>query len=1087
MKELLLMMVLLTGILYAPAAGAAGRQSGASGGAGMRFVYADDDDVKADTIRLDLKNVTLETVFKVIEEQTGFSFFYDEKELDSNRTIDLKVVDENISAVLDKILDKSILSYKITGRHIVLYKSRPGMENDRETSFQRGISVEGIITDENDNPLAGTTIIASSGNSTVSDIEGKYAITVASEDKITFSYVGYITQALAPKPALKIKLIPVAIDLDEVVIIGYGTLEKRQVTHAITSISADELTPGDGGATIVNALKGKVNSLVIRETASPNASTSLQLRGMASVNTSRAPLVVIDGMPGGDIRSVVLEDIQSVDILKDAAAGAIYGTRATGGVILIVTKKAKEGKMRLSYTGEALFRQTFGKPRMMNAKEFLHYKPGVLDYGYDIDWWDEGMNDHPISNRHVITLQGGSYDARIYATVMYEDNRGVLTGDTRKGLGGRINGNFRLLNGWLDVDMHLHYRQAGRDFSTPDVAILLAMNPTRSPYDPSQWDSQNGLDLPNAIIDAALITNQGLEKWFRPDAELKLNVLPVEGLTFHQTFGYENNQYEWHYYAPSTATVTEDQNRSGKGTAELRFSKTERLNSDGYFSFVRSFDGHLVNASAGYTYFEQNGEMFGMKNYGFAVDGVRMWDIGKGAYLNNPTVSDPKAEMQSSKQITQRLLACFGRLHYSHNDTYIASVTLRREGSSKFAANKRWGNFWQISGAWRLSNESFMKNLSFINDLKLRLAYGVTGNEGFSAGYADIMYSADSYWILPNNNWAYTYGITNNINPDLGWEEKHEWNAGLDFEFLSRRIYGKVDLYRRNVKGLIYEVTVPAPPYTDNRMFKNIGALENKGWEVELGAEIYRNGDWAYDTKLNVSHNSTRVGSMWGEANYLLGEIEVGRAGSIHRLEENVRVGSFYLYTFAGFDDEGRFRAYDRQNHIIVPETDGKRLEDKRFIGNYIPNAMVGWIHGVRYKNWSLDMILTSWIDFDIYNEIEHIIGTTGGVPGIGNQLLAAFTKNSHIKGQTLECDYFLEDATFLKFQNISLGYHLNTKKYFKLLTSAKLYLSGNNLLTLTKYGGLNPETDITGWEGGIERIAYPQTRTYTLGVRLYF
>ncbi|MDR0743311.1 MAG: SusC/RagA family TonB-linked outer membrane protein [Tannerella sp.] len=1068
MKRLLLKIVLPVGLLYASAVTAG-------------------DDVPVDTICLDLKNVTLETVLNAIEEQSGFLFFYDENELDMSKKIRVKAVNEPVSAVLDRVLNKRRISYIITGHHIVLFKTRSEKDRDRGVSLRQEISVEGTVTDENGDPLAGTTVVASSGNGTVSDMDGKYSITVHAEDKITFSYVGYITRTVAPKSMLEIMLVPAAIGLDEVVVIGYGTLEKKQVTNAITSISAGELTQGDGGATVMSAMKGKVNSLVIRETASPNASTTLQLRGMASVNASRAPLVVIDGMPGGDVRSVVLEDIQSIDILKDAAAGAIYGTRATGGVILIVTKKAEEGKMKLSYTGETMFKQAFGKPRVMNAKEFSYYKPGVMNYGYDIDWWDEGMNDNPLSSRHVITMQGGSHDARIYATVMYEDNRGVLMGDSRKGLGGRINGNFRLLNGWLDVNTHVHYRQAKRNHSTPDVAVLLAMNPTRSPYDPSQWDAQNGLDYPNTIIDAGLITNQGLEKWFRPDAELKLNILPVEGLAYHQTLGYENNQYEWQYYAPSTATVTEIQNRSGRGTAELQFSKTDLLNADGYFSFVRSFDGHLVNASAGYSYFEQNGEMFGMKNYGFAVDGVKMWDIGKGAYLNNPTISDPRAEMQSGKQITQRLLACFGRIHYSHKDAYIVSVTLRREGSSKFAVNKRWGNFWQVSGAWRLSNEGFMKNLSFVNDLKLRIAYGVTGNEGFSAEYADVTYSADSYWILPNNNWAYAYGITNNINPDLGWEEKHEWNAGLDFEFSNRRIYGKIDLYRRDVKGLIYEVIVPTPPYTDNKMFKNIGSLRNKGWEIELGADVYRNKDWAYDTKLNVSHNSTKVGSMWGEANYLLGEIEVGRAGSIHRLEENVQVGSFYLYKFAGFDEEGRFQAYDRNNRIIVPETDGKRLEDKRYTGNYMPNVVIGWIHDVRYKNWSLSTTLTSWIDFDIYNEIEHMMGTTGGVPGTGNQLLAAFTKNSHIKGQTLECDYFLEDATFLKIQNISLGYRFDTAKYFKLLASAKLYLSGNNLLTLTKYSGLNPETDLTGWEGGIERIAYPQTRTYTLGVQLNF
>ncbi len=975
------------------------------------------------------------------------------------------------------------------------------MENGGQ---QQGILVKGVVTDEKGEPLIGVTVVTFSQKGTVTDADGRFSVNADLREKITFSYVGYEPLTLEANSTMNVQLKTTSIGLDEVVVIGYGTLDKKQVTNSITSISAGELTQGVGGSTIMNAMKGKVSSLVIQETPSPNTSTSLQLRGMASVNTSRAPLVVIDGMPGGDIRSVVQEDIQSIDILKDAAAGAIYGTRATGGVILITTKQAKEGKMKLSYTGEVTFKQDFGKPRLMNAREYLENKPGAVDYGYDIDWWDEGMNDNPTSNRHVITLQGGSRDARIYATAMYEDNRGVLMGDNRKDLGGRLNGNFKLLDGWLDVNMHVDYRQAKRNQANPDqvdpdncttsypptqpaIGTFLSVNPTRSPYDPSLWDSQNGLDDPNTIIDAGLVTNQGLEKWFRPDVELVLNVLPVEGLTYHQTFGYENHQYEWQYYAPSTATVTEYQNRSGKGTAEIQFSKTDLLNSDGYFSFVRSFGDHSINTSVGFSYFEQNGEMFRAKNYGFAVDGVKMWDIGNGTYLNNPSISDPKAEMQSRKQITERLMAYFGRIHYSYKDTYIASATMRREGSSKFAENNRWGNFWQLSGAWRLSNEGFMKNLKFIDDLKLRVAYGVTGNEGFSADYAATMYGADSYWLLPSNNWAYAYGITNNINSDLGWEEKHEWNVGLDYEFLNHRLYGKIDIYRRNVKGLIYNVKVPTPPYTIDNMYKNIGTLENKGWEIEVGAEIYKNKDWSYNTKINLSHNSTKVGSMWGESNYLLGGY-VGRAGDIHRLEENAQVGAFYLYKFAGFDDAGRFQAYNANGEVFVPEVDGKRLEDKQYMGNYMPKVVLGWTHDLQYKNWSFGMTLTSWINFDIYNEIEHTMGTVGGLPGaFRNQLLVAYTKNAHIKGQTLESDYFLEDGTFLKIQNITIGYLLKTKKYLKLLDSAKIYLTGNNLWTLTKYSGLNPEVDITGWEGGIERVVYPQTRTFTLGVQLNF
>jgi TonB-linked SusC/RagA family outer membrane protein len=722
----------------------------------------------------------------------------------------------------------------------------------------------------------------------------------------------------------------------------------------------------------------------------------------------------------------------------------------------------------------------------MTGREYMQYKPSQTDYGSDIDWWDEAMSDNPTSHRHVVTMQGGSATSKIYASAMYEDNRGVVMNDTRKDLGGRINGNFKLLDGWLDLNTHLDYRQAKR---RARAGIAVANNPTRDPHDPSLWDSHNGLDDTNTVIDAGLIHDIGVDKWFRPDVELVLNVLPIKGLTYHQTFGYENRQWEWQYYAPSTTTVTEGQNRTGKGTAELKFDKTELLNSDGYLSFDRKIGtDHYVNAAAGYSYFERNGEMFRMKNYGFAVDGVLMWDIGKGTHLNNASET-VKAEMESRKQITQKLSAMFARANYTYKDRYLASATVRREGSSKFAENNRWGMFWQTSAGWRLSKENFLQDVIWLNDLKVRASYGVTGNEGFNADYAAVMYGSDAYWQLPSGEWGYTYGVTKNINSSLGWEEKHEWNIGIDYELFDARLFGKIDFYRRDVEGLIYEVGVPSPPNITSTMFKNIGTLKNSGWEFEIGSNIVRTKDWNYTTKLNLSHNTTKVGSL-ADANTYYQAGYVGRAGDVHRIEQNTRVGSFFLYKYAGLDSEGRFEAINPNGDKINPEVEKvKHLEDKMYIGNYIPALIAGWSHDLTYKNWSFGMTLTSWIDFDIYNEMEHTQGLVSGTAGGSrNQLLSAYTKNAHIKGQALECDYFLEDGTFLKIQNLSLGYRIDTKKYLKIMESARIYLTMNNVLMLTKYSGLNPEVNITGWDQGIESTGiYPQTRTFALGLQLNF
>jgi TonB-linked SusC/RagA family outer membrane protein len=953
------------------------------------------------------------------------------------------------------------------------------------------IKVSGTVNDANGGTLPGVNVMVK-GTTTgvVTDADGAYTITVPdAEAELQFSFVGYTTQefTVGNRTNIEVTLNEDATTFEEVVVIGYGSLERKLLTNSVSSISAKELPQGVGGATIVNSMKGKISSLTIQETPSPNSETKLQMRGMASYKSSQGPLVVIDGMPGGDIRSVAQEDIQSIDILKDASAGAIYGTRATGGVILITTKQAQAGKAKVTYTGELLLRKNFGKPRILTASEFKQYKPTANDYGSEVDWWDEGTLN-PASQHHFLSVQGGTEAARVYASVMYDDDRGVLMGDYRKDFGGRVNASFKTLDGWLNINTHIDYRQANRNDSKPDVGALVTNNPTHDPNNLAQWNPlAGGLGEANVIQDAKVSTKKGVDTWFRPDVELVANIKPVKGLSYHQTFAYEHRQWEWQNYQPSNSTQNEYNNRSGQGTAELKFEKTDLFNSDGYFSYVNQFGDHYLNASAGYSYFERNFEKFRVKNYGFAVDAVGVWDIGSGTNHNNAAAS-LKSEIGSHKDISQKLLAYFFRANYAFKDKYMASATIRSEGSSKFAENNKWGLFYGFSAGWRMSQESFLQDVEWISELKPRIAYGVTGNEGFDADYASVMYKPNEQVLLPSGEWVKSYEVSKNINPDLRWEEKHEWNFGVDYSFFDNRLYGKIDYYRRNVEGLIYEVNVPSPPYTQGTMYKNIGTLENKGWEFEVGGDIVRNKDWNYSTKLILSHNITKMGDMEDESTYYDGT-GIGRAGDTHRIQKNTEVGSWFVYKYAGVNNDGLFQTYNRDGNIITPETDGLFKEDYQYIGSYIPKLTAGWTHYLTYKNWSFGMTLTSWIKFDIYNGFEHEYGTVNGTAGSSsNMLLDAYTKNAEIKGQPFASDYFLYDGTFLKIQNLTLGYQFNTKEYLKVMDSARIYFTANNLYTFTKYPGLNPEVDITGWEGGMERSnIYPQTRTFTFGLQLTF
>lgn len=1035
-------------------------------------------------LTIKMQGVKIVDVLTKIEDESEFFFLFNQKLLNVERQVNINVENESIGKILSELFGNTNVTYMVKDRQIILTTNYSGKESEQ---VQQGKTLTGKVTDQAGIPIPGASVIVKGTTTGVTtNNDGFFSLTISNEAKtLAISFVGMRSQELeiAGKTSFNIVLEEESIGIEEVVAIGYGSMEKKQVTSSITSLTAKDLPQGVGGSSITTALQGKIGGLVMSGTTSPNSGNTFQLRGMASINTSRSPLIVIDGMPGGDIRTLVQEDIQSIDVLKDASAGAIYGTRATGGVILITTKQAKSGALKMSLTSEVLFKKSFGKPNMLSAADYIAtYGAAKNNDGFNTDWWDEAMSENPTSNRHIFSLQGGSEAARIYATVMYDDNRGVLRGDTRKDYSGRINGDFKVLDGWLDISSHLSYRQASRNRNKPSIEGIMRANPTQPVYDPTSTTGWNvitqgdGTEM-NNIAEAALTTDDGMDKWFRPDVELKLNIKPISGLSYSQSGAYENRQWERHYYR---SMFSREEIKAGrKGWAQMEFSKTELLNTDGYLSYINGFGNHSVNAVAGYSYFEQNDDNFSAANGNFTNDLVQFWNLGEGTRL-----TEGLASMSSGKGITQRLLAYFARANYSYKDTYMATASVRREGSSKFAVNNRWGNFWAASAGWRISNENFLKDVNWVNDIKLRVAYGVTGNEGFSADYAARKYGSDTRWLMPDGNWAMSYGATTNLNKELGWEEKHEWNVGLDYSLFNNRLYGKFDLYRRAIEGLIYSVEVPQPPNTQSSMYKNIGTMENKGWEFEIGADVVHSTDLHYSTSLNLSHNKTFIGSLWGDQTYINGASVNNWVEYAHRIEENVEVGSYFMYRYAGVS-EGRFQIYDKDNNVIF--SDEGSVDDRVYQKSYIPTLIAGWSHNLSYKKWDFNMTLTSWVDYDLYNAIELEYGLRNVVQG--NMLYDAINKNGHITGRPSPSDYFLYDASFLKIQNLSLGYTLPMKKYTNLMENIKFYFTGNNLYTFTKYPGLNPEVDITGWDAGVEKKGdiYPQTRTFTLGVQFNF
>lgn len=952
----------------------------------------------------------------------------------------------------------------------------------------------GTVRDKQGEPIMGATImIVGTTNGTTSDIDGNFTMEVKQGKEIKVSYLGYHTmvQPITPGKPLHVVLSEESQVLKDVVVVGYGTMDKKRVTSAITSIKGDNLMSGLGGSTIATALQGKVSGLTISGTSSPNASNGYQLRGVASVNARKGPLVVIDGIPGGDIRAINQEDVESIDVLKDASAGAIYGTRAAAGVILITTKRAKEGKTKVTYSTELSTESVRKSLDLLSSREYIEYGIG-MDYGHDTDWYRSLINDKALSQRHVLTLSGGSKTLQLYTSLMYQDQKGIVIGDGRKDYSGRINGRYQMWDGKVELLVKAQVRQTERDKrNDSDIfqqAILL--NPTIPLMDPTVPTKYNVNTLGfsgtswNPVADVQLRDFKGTDKWILGDATLKINF--SEHLSLQGTIGIDHRDYQSYSYLKQDHRESIVSNKRGK--ANHYFSKTINKSFDAYASYLREFKGsHRFDAVAGWSFYENNGESFGMSNANFTVDGIGPWDMSAGTDLK-----DGDAGMESNKNPRERLLSVFARANYIYDDKYMGSISFRREGSSRFGKNNRWGNFWSVSAGWRISKENFMKEISWIDDLKLRVGYGVTGNNDFGSGYTIRTYKSNDIWPT-NGVWQPGYGSTRNINPDLKWEEKREFDLGVDFSFLDNRVHGKFDYYHRNVADMLFEVPAPTPPMVYSNIMKNIGTLSNKGWEAEITGEIIRSKKLSWSSTLRLSHNTSKIKNLGNSQSYLYGSALPQSMGYTSKLVNNSQVGEFWVFKHAGLDANGKWLIYDKDNNV-VPAKDGTKNnlvdENKHYVGNGIPKLILAWDNSFTYRNFDLGITMRSLIDYDAFSQINLFHGLKSDAQS--NVLRIAYTNNKAINDTRITSDYFISDASFLKIDALTLGYTLDTSKWNKYLNRARVYLTIRDLACFTSFNGYNPEVNVNGLEPSVEFVKsgysiYPQTIRWTLGVQLTF
>ena len=1031
-------------------------------------------------ITVSARKTAIRSVIQQIERTSEYRFFYNSSLPDLDRKVDIEVKDATIGATLDKLFGGTAIAYTVSNYQISLAA--------KKEEAPRNLS--GVVTGEQGEKLVGVTVIVKgTGKACATNVEGQFAFGEPLPNAtLIVQSIGYKTQEVPVqgRTSVDIVLREESLQLDDVVVIGYGTLDKRELTSSVTSLKNSDLLAGNT-ASPLQAIAGKVPGLNIVSASGtdPNSSISIQLRGANSIKSEQGPLIVVDGIPGGNMNILQKEDIVSIDVLKDASAGAIYGTRASGGVILVTTRMGQIGAPAVSYTGEFTTETVRRKAEVLSTDEWIAH--GQADRGGRTDWFD-AITRTPFTQRHIVTMSGGTKNFSAYASLFYKNAQGMTIRSDKREIGGRFNFKFLTLNDRLELSGRLNYVDSKANIA-PSSIFRDAMNlnptiPVYNPDDPSGYKILEGEGEWNPVAVLALSENADHTARLQADISAKLNI--YDGLSTTLTVGTVGTSANKAYWESALHRRSREMARNGYAEQKWSTQNTESL--EWIFNYNKLFGAHSIKAVAGYSY-QRLGrkERFEGDNANFSVDGTKWYNMGEGTWLK-----EGRSSIYSHKDPLETLVAYFARINYSYADRYLLSVSARYEGSSKFGANNRYGWFPAVSAAWRISNESFMKDVKWIDDLRIRFGYGRTGNGWFSPGVTTRMYKYDTSssvvrtWYF-NGAWSSVYGLARNVNPDLQWETKDEYNFGVDFQVLKGRLSGKLDVYKRKVDNMIYDISVSQPPAVYDKTTMNVGSMENNGFEIELTGVPVSTKDWNYTTSLQISRNRTRLITLWGSQT-VFHDYDFptpGSPGKAVRLAPGEDIGRFYIWKYAGIADDGSWLLYDKDNNIIPAAQ--KTPEDKRFIGQAMPDVILSWDNNISWKNFDLSLFFRSWIGNDVFNmtEMYHGLQSASG-QNTRNRLKTAFGRNANITGEKELCDYFLEDGSFLKLDAATLGYTLRIPSIKSYIRSIRFTFTARNVFCLTKYRGIDPEVNTNGLTPGFEGLeVWPSTRVFTFGITL--
>lgn len=1052
--------------------------------------------ISAQNVSFSTNKVTLKSAFEKIEKASKYKIACNSSQLNANRSVTLSKKSDDVFGMLTQLLKETNCTYELEGNYIIIKPLQKAQTSGKK------VKVRGVIKDETGEPIIGATVrVKGQSEGTVSDFDGNFTLDVTDDNTLQISYIGYQTQefAVGKQHHFSIVLEEDKKILNEVVVIGYGTQKKGDITSSVGSVKSEDFTAGainDAGQLI----QGKIAGLsVTNPSGNPVGGTEISLRGNTTIlGASTNPLILIDGVPG-DFNTVAPEDIESIDVLKDGSAAAIYGSRGTNGVVLITTKKSKGNNINeVQYSGYLSLSTIAKKPDFCDADDYRQQiKDGLRDAAWDLGDntnWIDAITRTGLSHVHNISFKGGNAQTNYIFNVNYRNLQGIFKRSDKEEFQGRAEVNHSMFDDKLRFNFQLLGNQTGYtatsdggSFNTYSWRQALIHNPTEPIKNADgSWHENTGIfNYDNPV--SRIYECDGEQKISQTRFSSNITLTPIKELTFNALFSYDKINQEGGYYETKKhiSNVRDGMNGYASTGGSSTVTKLVELTAQ----FHKNFGDHTIQALAGYSYQESTYSNQYERNYNFPTDLYSWHNIGVGQALKEGLGTE------YSYWLDTNLIGFFGRLNYNYKNRYLLMASVRHEAASQLAGtNKPWGTFPSVSLGWRITEEKFMKNQKVFDDIKLRAGYGVTGSQP-SQSFLGVPLLGYGDYYLYNGQWIRALQPTQNSNDKLKWEEKHEYDIGADFSILNYRLNVSVDWYYRLIKGLLYDYSVPSPPnlYTTTRA--NVGEMSNNGLEIMVNAIPVQTKDFKWETTITFSTNSNKLKSLSNDLYqtssdyFMTGWIEEPIKTESHIVRIGHKVGDIYGFKVVDVDESGKWIYLDKNGNRVNYDEFTHSFEDKQILGNGVPKWYLGFNNQFRYKNFDLAINMRGAFGFQIMNGMRMFYENRSRQDW--NRLRSAYDKVFGKAVLNTLCSeefnsYYVENGDYWKIDNITLGYSFS--KINKWIKTLRLYASVNNAITITGYKGIDPEVSTSGLAPSYDnRDSYPHTRAFTFGMNVTF